>query len=182
MVEQRHKKKHKCRSMWMINWSDNILLAFRKEVAGMTMAVQSHCETLWSASMYDGDNYVLRHLFVFLLKICHLFRETTVRSVEWPSLILHVLTCFFEVSVSVRQVTVNEMKTKQNTWMHIVNVTVKNTSFNNWSSSHPHRSHKTCSDVQIQCTNKWHKSHKKTRVESRDAVLNHDLTPRSDSV
>lgn len=67
----------------MINRCDSILLlAFLQEGATITTAVQSHRETVFDQPKCDGDSYVLQHLFFFLLKMCHFFRETTVKCVE----------------------------------------------------------------------------------------------------
>lgn len=106
------KWKQKCRSTWMINWSDNdLLLAFLKEVAGMTVAVHSHCETVlinWIVTVTVASC----ETFCCYSKCVTSSERQLSRASNGQASMPHVVACFFEVSVSVRQVTVNEMTIK----------------------------------------------------------------------
>lgn len=121
---------------WLINENDKYL-----DVVGTSVASRSNCEILL-INRYATDSSVL--WYPFCSNVSFLRRDDCQKAWNGRALMPLMLTFLFEVSLSVKQITVNEMKIKWNTWLHLANVTVKKnpthmseSTFSNWSPLQP---------------------------------------------
>ena len=180
MQRKRQKLKiYKFISLWIANWSHGVLPPFSlfKESSRITVTIQSHCETVFDQPESDGDGSFCRKMYFF--------RETTVESVEWPSLKTTREKRAFVVSLSVRQITVNEMR-KNKTFRCTLQIWQSKTRANVSiiAPPQPLTSLKQCAQVyrygtknKLWIIQSWFKIE-----EQSSTILNQQLASRSDSV